>query len=707
MHDKLYDLGFTEAAGNFQTDNFGRGGVGNDAVLADAQDSGQTNNANFFTPPADGLPPRMQMFLFDGPTPDRDSDLDAEIILHEYTHGLTNRRVGGGVGLSTLQGVGLGEGWSDFFALALLSEATDTVNSNYAEAAYSAYKLSATTQNYYYGIRRYPYTTDLLKDPLTFKDIDPSQANNRPGISRSPIFPTNPLPYETHRQGEVWCSALWDARANLIRKYGWATGNQLILQLVCDGLNLAPANPTFLQARDAILQADLVLTGGANKNELWAAFAKRGMGMSATSPASTSTTGVVEAFDLPDNLQVTPIAGGYVTVGPYGGPFVPACTNFTLINTGTSTLNWTAKKDLYWVTITPPAGSLAAGATGTVAVCANANTLPIGVYIDSLTFSNVTSGVPQSRSVQIRVQGFAALPVTETFESGSFSNYWTITGIGAARTLITSANGPHTGTKHLTLDASVDGPFARNEATLGVNLAGYTNVALSFWFKNIGNKQNGPPAAPFIGGADFDGVALSTDGTLWWEVQSLRDFATNVWTNLVVNLDSALAAHGLAHSSTVLIRFNQYDNRTIPTDGFAIDDINVTGTLDTDGDGLPDAWEQIYFLNPTNAVASADADGDGLSNLDEFRAGTIPTNATSGLRVFQLTDAAGNFTVTWDCVDGKTYKVLYTDSLTGAWLEDLPNSVVTAGTGETTKSYIDTTVGTAPQHFYKIKLVWP
>src|SRR3974390_2618278 len=67
MHDKLYELGFTEAAGNFQTDNFGRGGLGNDAVQADAQDGGGVNNANMATPP-DGMAPRMQMYIFTGPT---------------------------------------------------------------------------------------------------------------------------------------------------------------------------------------------------------------------------------------------------------------------------------------------------------------------------------------------------------------------------------------------------------------------------------------------------------------------------------------------------------------------------------------------------------------------------------------------------------------------------------------------------------------
>ena len=90
-----------------------------------------------------------------------------------------------------------------------------------------------------------------------------------------------------HNMGEVWCMTLWEARANLVTKYGGAVGNQLMLQLVTDGMNLSPVNPNFLQARNAIIQADQVNNGGANRGELWMAFAKRGMGSSTTSPASS------------------------------------------------------------------------------------------------------------------------------------------------------------------------------------------------------------------------------------------------------------------------------------------------------------------------------------------------------------------------------------------------------------------------------------
>ncbi|HZH68898.1 MAG TPA: M36 family metallopeptidase, partial [Flavobacteriaceae bacterium] len=68
LHDVWYNYGFDEPSGNFQENNYGNGGAGNDSVNADAQDSSGTNNANFATPP-DGMNPRMQMYLWNSQGP--------------------------------------------------------------------------------------------------------------------------------------------------------------------------------------------------------------------------------------------------------------------------------------------------------------------------------------------------------------------------------------------------------------------------------------------------------------------------------------------------------------------------------------------------------------------------------------------------------------------------------------------------------------
>src|SRR6185369_2894702 len=162
----------------------------------------------------------------------------------------------------------------------------------------------------------------------------------------------------------------WEARANLINKYGWTNGNQLILQLVTDGMNLSPPNPTYLQARDAILQADVVDTGGVNQSELWAAFAKRGMGVTATCPATSTTLGIHEAFDIPDALAITPFAG-FIALGPVGGPFVSNSMAMTLTNVSTNTISWTTANVASWLDLSVTAGILDPGTATNVVVSVN------------------------------------------------------------------------------------------------------------------------------------------------------------------------------------------------------------------------------------------------------------------------------------------------------------------------------------------------
>lgn len=576
MHDRLYELGFDEAAGNFQKDNFGRGGADNDAIIANAQDGSGVNNARFFPGP-DGMAGRIEMFVFNGPDPDRDGDLDAEIILHEYTHGLTDRLVGGGIGIYQWVTFGLGEGWSDFYALALLNDGSD-LDGNYTEGGYSTYQFFGLTQNYYYGIRRYPYTTDMTKNPLTFKDIDRNQITSYPSVPRSPIHPFNPLMAdEPHRVGEVWCVTLWEVRANLIRKHGFPAGNELTLQLVTDGLKLSPPNPTFLQARDAILLADRLLTGGANQTELWAGFAKRGMGIGAMDSPNWTTEGIRQSFDRPDALAVVPTFG-FRFSGPSGGPIEPACRTLVITNTSATTISWSASNPEPHFSISTGSGTLAPGQSALVEVCPAAATLGLspGSYTTSLFVTNLASGAVQRRDLGIQILQLAKMPFMEDFEAEALAPFWTVSGTGLARTLLSTNDQPHGGDRHLTFSSVGSGLYARNEATMAIDLDGYTNVVLRFWAREFNDEPDGPPSAPFLESADFDGVAISVDGYTWYEAGGLRRLRED-YSEVVVPLDQTVAKYGLAYSGWFRIRFNQADTGPIPEDGIAIDDISISG----------------------------------------------------------------------------------------------------------------------------------
>jgi extracellular elastinolytic metalloproteinase len=292
LHDRWYAAGFDEASGNAQKSNFGRGGLGGDPILAEGADFSGTDNANMATP-ADGVSPRMQMFTFTGTNPTRTSNHEALITFHEMGHYVTNRLVGNSNGLTNQQGAAMGEGWGDFFAICMTSQAAD----NFAKGTFAVGGWTDLApgfkENYYFSIRRYPYSADMTKNPLTFKHI----GNNvvlpvGPPINASPAGNN-----EVHNAGEVWCTALWEVFVNLVQKHGHAVAEKRMLAYVIGGLKLTPIRPTFTQARDGIIAAVTALNP-ADLVPVKAGFAKRGMGKGAVSPPSTSTSlaGVVESF---------------------------------------------------------------------------------------------------------------------------------------------------------------------------------------------------------------------------------------------------------------------------------------------------------------------------------------------------------------------------------------------------------------------------
>ncbi|MBI3471036.1 MAG: M36 family metallopeptidase, partial [Candidatus Solibacter usitatus] len=280
-HDLFYPIGFDEASGNFQQENLSRAGVGGDAVLAYSHFGAKGNvvarlNNAFFSwrSTDDGSQPMIAMYLAtdDAGTFFTDGSYDAGVILHEYTHGVSARlcrRV-----YEAFQGASMGEAWSDFFAAEFLTPEGAPVDGAYTIGDYFQ-------QTFGLGIRTRQYSTNMEVNPLTFQQL-----------GRVISFP------EVHSDGEIWFEALWEMRANLIRQFGEREGRRRGRLLTIDGMKLAIPAPTMVDARDAILLADRVDFGGASQDQIWAAFAKRGMGVLAWSTNANSTH-VVPSFERP------------------------------------------------------------------------------------------------------------------------------------------------------------------------------------------------------------------------------------------------------------------------------------------------------------------------------------------------------------------------------------------------------------------------
>ncbi|KAK1217062.1 hypothetical protein PQX77_020291 [Marasmius sp. AFHP31] len=273
FHDVLYLYGFTEAAFNFQNDNFGKGGLGNDRVTMSIQDSSGTNNADFGTPP-DGQNGRCRMYVFTVTNPTRDGVLQNDIPIHELTHGLTNRMTGGGTArcLQTLEALGMGEGWSDSVA----DWFAQSDNEQIVDFVTGSWVLNNSA-----GVRSRPYSTSATTNPQRY----------------STVATLN----ESHAIGEVWANMLHNVLAELVSADGHSStartdasgtaGNVVFLNLLVKALALQPCNPTFPTARDAIIQADQNLYAGAHRCLLWRTFASRGLGVGAA--------GFRDSFDVP------------------------------------------------------------------------------------------------------------------------------------------------------------------------------------------------------------------------------------------------------------------------------------------------------------------------------------------------------------------------------------------------------------------------
>lgn len=222
----------------------------------------------------------------------RDASVDNQIVAHEWGHYLSMRLVGANAeGLWNQQGGGMGEGWSDFVALLMSVRPEDAAvasNSGWAGAwtagSYIAQSSVAASNAYYFGIRRYPYTTDMTKQPLRLSHIAVSAAMppEVPRLTDYDWVSNN----EVHKVGEVWCAMLWECYAALLRDSGRLTFTQArdrMRNYLVASLMMTPSTPTLVDARDALLM--VAHANDPKDYQLFgAAFAKRGLGLDAVVP---------------------------------------------------------------------------------------------------------------------------------------------------------------------------------------------------------------------------------------------------------------------------------------------------------------------------------------------------------------------------------------------------------------------------------------
>jgi hypothetical protein len=420
-------------------------------------------------------------------------------VFHEYGHGISNRLIGnGGTGLSGTQSGAMGEGWSDYWAT--------TINNDGVMGEY-------VTQNTTRGIRRAAYTVPAAAVHDSYADVCAGGC-------------------EVHNDGEVWAAALWDLRTTL--------GKTISDRIVLNGMKFTPTRPSFLNARDGILQADQNLNGGANNCAIWTVFARHGMGVSAVGNDGTTHTA---ATDVPAScggtctFSISPTSASQPAGGGTGSVTVTAGAGCA----------WTAVSNATFITIT--SGSSGSG-NGTVnySVAANAGT---GSRTGTLTIAGQTFTVTQAGTGG----GGTNVIVNPGFESGTTP--WVISG----STVRSTGTFPHSGVAYMIL-----GIDNNSTSTLYQTVTVPSAGNLNFWLNVTTSEAAGAPV--------FDRLFIEVRNTSGTLLATLATFSNqNSGTAGVYVLRGPFSLSAFA-GQTVRIQFRATNDVTLPT-SFRVDDVSV------------------------------------------------------------------------------------------------------------------------------------
>ncbi len=284
----------------------------------------------------------------------------------------------------------------------------------------------------------------------------------------------------------------------------------------------------------------------------------------------------------------------------------------------------------------------------------------------------------------------AVATVNDGFESGYLGQDWTTYNLLAGETEVSSANSPASGTYQLTESGDINATATNSydpfpvlaQAILNLNVPSYaTNLVLSFSQKKFFNSSfsadllDYPMPATFTGNGDYDGVAVSVDGTHWYSLISLTGAnSTTSYQSHSINLSQIAAADGLTLGATTQIKFQYYDAASFlpPNGGFAFDSVAVssgivlTGSqydlkLDPDGIHLDiynsntstgALYAQVLAAQVTNITVAGTGSPESLtvdfSNGSPFTIGLAynASGTASSNSLLAIGTTAGNDTVT-------------------------------------------------------------
>lgn len=525
----------------------------------------------------------QQEFIIPDPGPSGvSSDLDNGIIVHEYTHGISTRLTGGRFNSSCLRiEEQAGEGWSDWFGM-VMTTTPDMVAERRRGVGTYAGRQPINGR----GIRSFAYSRDMTINPHTYADIQ-----------------TERVP---HGVGSVWCVMLWDLFWNLVDEYEYdenmyngTGGNNVAMQLVIDGMKIQPCNPTFVDARDAILAADEANYDGANQCLIWETFARRGLGVGAQ-------PGGIESFDVPNTCLNDFVVNKKAVSEAFAGDRITY--TLEIVNGKSTALSEGIVLDSI------PAGTTFVEGSSSCDITEENGVLTINV-------GDLASGseLVCTYELQVSDEDFSILTFFEAVEGGLLSDWERTSAVGDQgwrRTIEDSYQGA--------LAYFVANPGTRSDHFMmsqPFEVGAEDNPGLSFFHR-------------YSTETEWDGGVIEVtvdDGATWTDVGEYmvkNGYPSNLRENPESNISGRPAFHGQSEGwietivdlgafsgETIRFRFRFASDANTGSEGWYVDNITFYGNLSSitniacakeeEGD-FCDSTTTIIFAAPTNTENIAD-----------------------------------------------------------------------------------------------------